>query len=326
MVDVAAGVAHSLALLNDGTVVAWGGNSYGECTIPDGLCDVVAIAVGGDPPNNSSYSLALTKDNKLVTWGSRPVVAPLLGMSNVIAIAGGPRHGLAIRTGPRTPVLTVPPTDQYQVAGGAVTFTARGAGLYGVTYQWQTNGVNLAGVTNATLTLTNVQVVHELPYRVVVGNEVGIIASSNASFHLVTAPVILAQTPLPTNQVAVFHKEMTLGVTASAPGQSDGFPLSYQWQWNGTNLPGATSSNYTLLGDSRTEGTYTVMVSNAVGSASASWQVTPTYEGSYVAPGTLAYHLTTNAVAYAEGLPFDQQRRDELPIDHLLANELAINQ
>lgn len=207
-----------------------------------------------------------------------------------------------------------------------MTFTARGAGLYGVTYQWQTNGVNLAGATNAKLTLTKVQVVHELPYRVVVGNEVGIIASSNASFHLVTAPVILAQTPLPTNQVAVFHKEMTLGVTASAPGQSDGFPLSYQWQWNGTNLPGATSSNHTLLGDSRTEGTYTVMVSNAVGSASASWQVTPTYEGSYVAPGTLAYHLTTNAVAYAEGLPFDQQRRDELPIDHLLANELAINQ
>jgi hypothetical protein len=198
----------------------------------------VAIAAGGDPLNNSSYSLALTKENKLVTWGSGPVVAPLLGMSNVIAIAGGPRHGLAIRTGPGTPVITAPPTDQYQVAGGNVTFTARGAGLYGVTYQWQNNGVNLAGATNSTLTLTNVQAMHELLYRVVVGNEVGNIASSNASFHLVTAPVVLAQTPLPTNQVAVFHKELTLGVIASAPGQSDGFPLSYQWQLNGTNLGG----------------------------------------------------------------------------------------
>jgi hypothetical protein len=42
-------------------------------------------------------------------------------------------------------------------------------------------------------------------------------------------------------------------------------------------------------------------VSNAAGSASASWQVTMTYEGSYVEPGTLAYHLATNAVGRASG-------------------------
>jgi hypothetical protein len=34
---------------------------------------------------------------------------------------------------------------------------------------------------------------------------------------------------------------------------------------------------------------------------SAGWQVALTYDGSYIAPGTLAYHLSTNAVGYANG-------------------------
>ena len=38
-----------------------------------------------------------------------------------------------------------------------MTFSGKGVGVYGVGYQWKTNGVNLAGATNTTLTVTNVQ-------------------------------------------------------------------------------------------------------------------------------------------------------------------------
>ena len=44
---IAAGMAHSLALKADGTVVAWGcggGFDYGQCSVPNGLSDVTAIA------------------------------------------------------------------------------------------------------------------------------------------------------------------------------------------------------------------------------------------------------------------------------------------
>jgi hypothetical protein len=300
--DVAAGVAHSLALKKDGTVVTWGRNTCGETNVPVGLSNVVAIAAGGDPFNNSSYSVALKKDNTIAIWGSGEVVTQLSGMSNVTAIANGADHALAIRSGPRTPVITLQPTDQFQIAGGTVTFTSRGAGLYGVTYQWKTNGVNLAAATNATLTLTNVQAAQARSYAVTVSNEVGTITSPNATLTLVTAPIILTQTPMPTNQVAVFQENLTLSVTASAPGQNNGFPLSYQWKFNGTNISGATSNTYALLGGPNTIGAYTVVVTNRVGSASANWQVTNfTYVGSYVAPGTLAYHLATNAVARTNG-------------------------
>lgn len=304
VVDVAAGTFHSLALLNNGTVVAWGDNDYGESSVPAGLSNVVAIAAGGDPTGiDTAYSLALKSDGTVVVWGYDEAADPVSGMNNVISIAAGADHALAVRTGPATPVVTLEPIDEYLAQGGTATFMARGAGLYGVTYQWQTNSVNLSGATNAALTLTNVQAAQAVGYDVVVTDNAGMgsIVSSNANLYLVTAPIIVSQSPMPTNQVAIFQTNLTLSVSATAPGQFNGFPLHYQWQFNGTNIGGATSTNYSFLADTASPGNYSVIVSNATGSVSAGWQVTLTYVGSYIAPGTLAYHLSTNAVGYANG-------------------------
>ncbi len=46
-IAIAAGNQHTLALKADGTVACWGGNVYGECNVPDGLTEVVAVAGGG---------------------------------------------------------------------------------------------------------------------------------------------------------------------------------------------------------------------------------------------------------------------------------------
>ena len=305
VVDVAAGFAHSVALRRDGSVVAWGDNNCGQTNVPADLSNVVAIAAGGYNLTNNgftnfSYSLALRSDNTVAAWGGTGVVKPLAGLSNIIAIAGGANHALAVRTGPRTPVITLQPTDQYQIASGNATFAARGAGLYGVTYQWKTNGVNLSGATNASLTLTNVQAAQQVGYSALVSNEVGSILSSNANFYLVTPPVIVSRSP-PTNPAAIYQKNLPLSVVATAPGQFNGFPLAYQWQFNGADISGATNSSYTLLGDPTTTGTYSVVVTNVVGSAGTNWQVTMTYVGSYLDVGTLAYHLATNAVGRASG-------------------------
>jgi hypothetical protein len=309
--DVAASDYHSLALRNDGTVAVWGDNAYGESTVPPGLSNVVAIAAGGSPNVNDAYmgralpyNLALKKDGTVTAWGAGLVPQPVQGLNNVVGISGGLFHGVAIRTGPPTPVITLEPTNQYQVAGGNVTFTAKGQGLYGVTYQWQTNGVNLLGATNATLALTNVQTAQTNDYCLVVTDNAGMgnIMSSNASLGLVVPPVLVSQAPMPTNQVVPFQTNLTLSVTATPTEQFNGFPLFYQWLLNGTNISGANSNIFTFLVDSPSLGAYSVVVTNLAGSVtSLVWQVSMTYTGSYIDVGTLAYHLSTNAVGRTNG-------------------------
>ena len=166
--------------------------------MPGDLANVVAIAAGGDPFTGDAYTLALKSDGTVVAWGTSQVVAGMAGLTNVFAIAGGEDYALAIRSGPPTPVLTLEPTGQYQTPGGNVTFTAMAEGLYGVTYQWQFDGTNILGATNAELTLTNVQAMQSGSYDVVISDTggMGTIVSSNADLTVTTlvAPVILAET------------------------------------------------------------------------------------------------------------------------------------
>ena len=155
-VAVAAGTYHSLALLRNGTVVAWGDNNEGESNVPTGLTNVVAIAASGDPSLDTAYSMALKSDGTVVTWGYDEAVDPVDGLTNVIAISAGADHALAVRTGPPTPVITLEPTDEYQVAGASVTFATRGLGLAGVQYQWQFYGTNLNNAFLASADMRNV--------------------------------------------------------------------------------------------------------------------------------------------------------------------------
>ncbi len=97
---IAAGDQHALALKSDGTVVAWGSNSFGQTTLPAGLVDVVAIAAGGH------VSGAVRRDGSVVLWGdgTTGVTAPLAGLTGVrqLAIGGSSAtrfyHALALKS------------------------------------------------------------------------------------------------------------------------------------------------------------------------------------------------------------------------------------
>lgn len=69
---------HCLALMRDGTVTAWGGDSASQCRIPAGLSGVSAVAAGG------YHSLALKRDGTVACWGLIKGAPPLL--TNVVAI------------------------------------------------------------------------------------------------------------------------------------------------------------------------------------------------------------------------------------------------
>jgi len=89
---VAAGLSHTLGLKRDGSVVCWGLNSNGQCNVPAPNTNFVAIAGG---PN---YSLGLKADGAIVYWGSTTSLARLLPVANTnfIAIAAGDNHGVGL--------------------------------------------------------------------------------------------------------------------------------------------------------------------------------------------------------------------------------------
>jgi alpha-tubulin suppressor-like RCC1 family protein len=107
VIAISAGKSHSLALLKNGTVRAWGRNREGQLgdgttanrdrpiAVP-GLRDVVAIAAGG-------ASLALLANGTVMGWGqlsgdSAPQLAPapVPGVRGVRAIAAGSAHAVAL--------------------------------------------------------------------------------------------------------------------------------------------------------------------------------------------------------------------------------------
>jgi alpha-tubulin suppressor-like RCC1 family protein len=271
---VAAGWDHSLALRSDGTVLAWGGNAQGQATVPAGLSNVVAIAAGGGVLNgtNSAYSLALKSDGTLVVWGGGSALnLSAATVEGVLNLGAGVSHTVAVCAGRWTPLLVTQPASQYQVAGGAVSFTARAFSLAPLSYQWQRNGVAIPGATNATLTLTGIGATQQGNYSVLISTSAGSLTSSNATLALLPPPLITAFSQ-PSNQFVPYLNQWTLSATATAPDPAR-FPLSYQWQLNGTNLPGATASQYTFVADASTAGTYSLSVSNAAGSTNLAWQV-----------------------------------------------------
>jgi hypothetical protein len=93
---VAAGNSFTLALKQDGSVQAWGDNSYGQTNVPAGAqSGVLAIAA------NSGHALALKTNGSVVAWGSNTdgeSTVPASALSGVIAIAAGGGHSLAVKT------------------------------------------------------------------------------------------------------------------------------------------------------------------------------------------------------------------------------------
>jgi alpha-tubulin suppressor-like RCC1 family protein len=114
--EMSGGIFHSVALKGDKTVIAWGGNMYGQLGTGDGLDTVVPVSVGGlsDVVSVSAgdyHAVALKGDGTVWTWGNNTygqigdgsttranTPVQVLGLSGITGIAAGGSATYAVKT------------------------------------------------------------------------------------------------------------------------------------------------------------------------------------------------------------------------------------
>jgi alpha-tubulin suppressor-like RCC1 family protein len=286
VVGLAALANASAALRADGTVIGWGTN--GTSAAPaSALSNVVSVAAG-------SSLMGLRPNGSAVVWsgGFRPFYFTPTGFTNVVAISASANQDLALKSdgmvladSPFFPKVPAGLTNMGMIAAGSyhnVAAMAAGSpfivsglpdrsllmgstdyfwvsatGARPLSYQWQLNGTNIAGATGAVLTLSNVQSNRAGLYSVIVSNALGV--ASSRQFTMDLAPLWITNQP---QNVLTFQGGSALfSVRAAGPA-----PFHYQWQFNGSDLAGATSSSLLLTKVQMSQaGAYAVRVSNAYG-------------------------------------------------------------
>jgi hypothetical protein len=166
------------------------------------------------------------------------------------------------------PTITQQPVSLTVLAGDTATFGGGGTGTPAPSYQWERNGVPIAGATSAVLLLPGVSSNDAGTYRVVVSNTAGSVASTTVTL-TVTEPAPVAVAPTITQQPASLSVD--LGSSATFTVSASGTPApSYQWEKNGVPIAGATASVLTLdavtLADAAN---YRVVVGNTAGSVTS---------------------------------------------------------
>jgi len=274
---VSAGALHSVALRNDGTVVAWGSNLGGETNVPEGLNNVTAIAAG------RGYTLVLKADGTVVTWGMGLAGVPE-GLTNVTAIAAGPVHALALRSGWLRPLILRQPRSDSLPAGFTVAFDAWVTSRRPPACQWLRTNAAIEGATNTALTLSNLQASDQGFYRLRATNSAGTVTSTEAEFLLMTPPVLRSYAPEAQTNWVMAGSALRLSVAAEAGGTRLR-PLDYNWVVDGhLDILARRRTNYAITPDlSFDYAVCSLTVANLAGATSAPpWTIRVAPDGSVV--------------------------------------------
>lgn len=220
VVAVSSGQDFSLALKNDGKVVAWGATMNGETSVPPGLSNVVAIDGGvyssfvlrgdgtvtsfGSPAfisipagltnvvaitaGDGNNAFALKRDGTVVGLTVFSTALPPL-VTNVVAISAGEFCNLAI-VNDGSPYIEQHPSSRTAFTGSSVSFNVVAVGIEPLSYQWMFNGTFIPGATGAKLSLSNVALNNAGGYQCKVTNLFGAATSATATLTLRSTPQI----------------------------------------------------------------------------------------------------------------------------------------
>lgn len=163
--------------------------------------------------------------NGVTTFGTFTGIPDGVNFSALLVPAGGKSY---ICSGDTVLLLASP------VSGGSTTYT----------YEWFRNGVLIPGAASNT-------------YAATLGGDYTVKITGTQSSTSIPVGVVVTAPPMATvgaSGALTYCNGSQLQLSASSPSGI----LSYQWQLNGTNIPGATSQTY----DVTTAGTYNLIVTN----------------------------------------------------------------
>jgi DNA-binding beta-propeller fold protein YncE len=142
------------------------------------------------------------------------------------------------------PYITSQPASQTVPGSINVTFSVSVAGGAPFAYQWTSNNVGVPGATNATFTLTNVNLSQSgSAYAVLVTNNYGSLLSSNALLTIVPAVAITLPASSITTTGAVLNGSVTVGPDETVTWFEWGTETNYGNIAGETIVPGDNGSN-----------------------------------------------------------------------------------
>ena len=241
-------------------------------TVTPGQSAVFSVSATGDPtltyqwrkdgaPINgavgSTYTIPSTVSGDAGTY-TVVVTNPVTSVSSSGAI-------LTVTSSQVSPAITSPPASQTVMVGQPVLFSVTADGTAPLAFQWRKNGSDIAGATGATYTIAAAVSGDAGTYTVFVSNSVSSVTSNGAILTVNAASAAPIITTQPLNQT------VNAGATVTFIAAATGNPApNYQWQKNGVDIPGATSSSYTINGVTGNDSSnYKVIATNAAGSATS---------------------------------------------------------
>jgi len=156
------------------------------------------------------------------------------------------------------PSIATQPQSQTELAGADASLSVVAAGTAPLHYQWQFGKTNIHAATDATLAINRLQWTNAGSYQVVITNHYGRATSDVATVTVLAPPFVQAQ-PRSLSVVLGTNLSLSFGVIGT-------LPMEYQWQWGGSNLPGATNAALAIQGFQTTNaGSYQVVITNNYG-------------------------------------------------------------
>jgi len=156
-------------------------------------------------------------------------------------------------------VLSASPSRTVEELGQSVELSARVDGTPPLRLQWRRNGSNLAGATNATLTLPAFAARDQGDYVLLASNTFGY--EFSAVIELAFAAPKITKQPAGGSYRAGSNVELSVAADGTKP-------LTYQWLFNGSVLVRATNATHLVSAlEASKQGAYTVEVRNVAGNS-----------------------------------------------------------